>query len=132
MMEKAQQGELSVAVLGESGTGKELVARTLHEESDRADGPFVAVSCTAIPPDLAESTFFGHEKGAFTGATEQQKGHFEQADGGTQFLDEIGELDLDLQAKLLRVLETETVQWVGSSTSIPYDARVLCATNADP
>ncbi|MFB6279503.1 MAG: sigma-54-dependent transcriptional regulator [Salinibacter sp.] len=132
MIEKAQQGRLSVAILGESGTGKELVARTLHEQSDRAAGPFVAVNCAAIPPDLAESTFFGHEKGAFTGATEQQPGHFEQADGGTLFLDEIGELDLDLQSKLLRVLETEEVQRVGSSTPIPVDARILCATNADP
>lgn len=132
LMEKAQEGRLSVAILGESGTGKELVARTLHEQSDRAAGPFVAVNCAAIPPDLAESTFFGHEKGAFTGATEQQQGHFEQADGGTLFLDEIGELDLDLQSKLLRVLETEEVQRVGSSMPIPVDVRILCATNADP
>jgi len=132
LIEKAQQGRLSVAILGESGTGKELVARALHEQSDRATGPFVAVNCAAIPPDLAESTFFGHEKGAFTGADEQQQGHFEQADGGTLFLDEIGELDLNLQSKLLRVLETEEVQRVGSSTPVSIDARILCATNADP
>lgn len=132
MMEKAQQGSLSVAVLGESGTGKERVAQALHDHSERADGPFVAVNCAAIPPDLAESTFFGHEKGSFTGADEQRKGHFEQADGGTLFLDEIGEMDLSLQAKLLRTLENREVQRVGSSTTIPFDARILCATNADP
>jgi DNA-binding NtrC family response regulator len=132
LIDKASQGLLSVAVLGESGTGKERVARALHARSGRADGPFVAVNCAAIPPDLAESTFFGHEKGSFTGADEQRKGHFEQADGGMLFLDEIGELDLGLQAKLLRTLENREVQRVGSSTEIPFDAHILCATNADP
>lgn len=132
LIDKAKQGRLSVAVLGESGTGKERVARALHARSDRADGPFVAVNCAAIPPDLAESTFFGHEKGSFTGADAQRKGHFEQADGGVLFLDEIGELALGLQAKLLRTLENREVQRVGSSTTIAFDARVLCATNADP
>ena len=132
LIDKATQGLLSVAVLGESGTGKERVARALHAQSDRADGRFVAVNCAAIPPDLAESAFFGHEKGSFTGAEEQRKGHFEQADGGVLFLDEIGELDLGLQAKLLRTLENREVQRVGSSTAISFDARILCATNADP
>ena len=132
LIDKATQGLLSVAVLGESGTGKERVARALHARSGRADGPFVAVNCAAIPPDLAESTFFGHEKGSFTGADEQRKGHFEKADGGVLFLDEIGELDLGLQAKLLRTLENREVQRVGSSAAIAFDARILCATNADP
>jgi DNA-binding NtrC family response regulator len=131
MVEKVLNSTLSVALLGESGTGKERVATVIHERSNRADGPFVAVNCAAIPHELAESVFFGHEKGSFTGAEAQQKGHFERADGGTLFLDEIGELDPGLQAKLLRALQNREVQRVGSSTPIAFDARILCATNAD-
>ena len=131
MMDKALRGSLTVALLGESGTGKEQVARALHARSDRAGAPFVAVNCAAIPHDLAESVFFGHEKGSFTGAEQKRKGHFEQADGGTLFLDEIGELDLGLQSKLLRAVQNREIQRVGSSTSIPFDARILCATNSD-
>ena len=131
MMDTVVDSSLTVALLGESGTGKERVATAIHERSERADGPFVDVNCAAIPRDLAESVFFGHEKGAFTGAETQQIGHFESADGGTLFLDEIAELDLGLQAKLLRALENRRIQRVGSSQSIPFDARILCATNAN-
>ena len=131
MMDKALRGSLTVALLGESGTGKEQVARALHERSDRSDAPFVAVNCAAIPHDLAESVFFGHEKGSFTGAEEKRRGHFEQADGGTLFLDEIGELDLGLQSKLLRAVQNREIQRVGSSTSISFDTRILCATNSN-
>ena len=131
LAERALRGTLTVALLGESGTGKERVARLIHAESDRSDGPFVVVNCAAIPSDLAESAFFGHEKGAFTGAHEQQTGHFEAADGGTLFLDEVAELSPGLQAKLLRALQNRQIQRVGSSTPISFDARVVCATNRD-
>lgn len=131
MIDKVMDSSLAVALLGESGTGKERVATAIHERSARGEGPFVAVNCAAIPHELAESVFFGHEKGSFTGAESQRKGHFEQADGGTLFLDEIGELDVGLQAKLLRAIQNREVQRVGSSASIPFDARILCATNAN-
>ncbi len=121
----------SVLITGESGTGKELVARALHYGSGRAAGPFVPVNCSAIPADLAESQFFGHSKGAFTGATSAQKGHFELADGGTLFLDEIGDMPLDLQAKLLRVLEDGVVTPVGADRGRPVDVRVVSATHID-
>ena len=105
LMQKALRGDLIVAIQGESGTGKELVAKAIHYNSRRKHGPFVVVNCAAIPRDLMESEFFGHEKGSFTGAHARKIGKFEQADGGTIFLDEIGELNLDLQAKLLRALQ---------------------------
>ena len=131
LIKKTLIGDLSVAVLGESGTGKELVAHTIHYNSPRRREPFVVVNCAAIPRDLMESEFFGHEKGAFTGAYTRKAGKFEQANRGTIFLDEIGELNMDLQAKLLRVLQNQEVQRVGSSELLRVDVRVICATNRD-
>ncbi len=122
----------TVLVTGETGTGKELVAETLHELSERSDGPFVPLNCGAISPNLIESELFGHEKGSFTGATERRAGCFERANGGTLFLDEITEMPLDLQVKLLRALESSTVQRVGGSGLIATDVRVVAATNRDP
>ena len=123
--------ETTVLVTGETGTGKELVARALHDRSDRADQVFVKVNCAALSTDLIESELFGHEKGAFTGATEQREGRFELADGGTILLDEIGELPLETQAKLLRVLQHQTFERVGGSNTIEVDTRILAATNRD-
>ena len=120
----------SVLIQGESGTGKELVARALHELSGRK-GEFVAIHCAAIPETLFESELFGHEKGAFTGAVEQHKGFFEKADGGTIFLDEIGEVPLPVQVKLLRVLETRSFERVGGTQNISVDVRIVSATNRD-
>jgi DNA-binding NtrC family response regulator len=120
----------SVLIQGESGTGKELVARALHELSGRK-GDFVAIHCAAIPETLFESELFGHEKGAFTGAVEQHKGFFEKADGGTIFLDEIGEVPLPVQVKLLRVLETRSFERVGGTQNIAVDVRIVSATNRD-
>jgi DNA-binding NtrC family response regulator len=131
LIRKALQSDISVAIQGESGTGKELVARIIHYNSVRRDGPFVAVNCAAVPRDLMESTFFGHEKGAFTGAHARKKGKFEQADGGTLFLDEISELDPELQPKLLRVLQEQEVVRVGGDETIHVDVRVICATNSN-
>lgn len=121
----------SVLITGESGTGKELVARALHFGSSRCAGPFVPVNCSAIPADLAESQFFGHVKGAFTGAHSTQKGHFELADGGTLFLDEIGDMPIDLQAKLLRALEDGVITPVGADQGHAVNVRVVSATHAD-
>lgn len=131
LIQKTLRGDLTVAIQGESGTGKELVARAIHFNSHRASGPFVVVNCAAIPRELMESEFFGHEKGSFTGAHARHIGKFEQADGGTLFLDEIGELDLDLQAKLLRALQNREITRVGGSSTISFDCRVISATNKD-
>lgn len=119
----------SVLILGESGTGKEKIAQSIHALSSRSRGPFVKVNCAAIPATLIESELFGHEKGAFTGATEKRKGKFEQADGGTIFLDEIGELPLDMQVKLLRVLQEKEIEYVGSSLTRKVNVRIVAATN---
>ena len=123
--------ESRVLITGESGTGKELVASAIHYLSPRARGPFVRVNSAAIPRELIESEMFGHEKGAFTGASARRRGRFELADGGTLFLDEVADLSLDAQAKLLRVLETRELQRVGGTRTIPVDVRVLAATNRD-
>ncbi|RZO66109.1 MAG: sigma 54-dependent Fis family transcriptional regulator [Sandaracinaceae bacterium] len=130
-LQKIAPTELTVLVRGETGTGKELIARAVHSASRRADGPLVVQDCSAIPKDLIESTLFGHERGAFTGATDRHRGSFEQADGGTIFLDEIGELDLNLQPKLLRVLENREIKRVGGDRQIPVNVRVVAATNRD-
>ncbi len=123
--------EATVLILGETGTGKELVARSIHSASRRSPKPFVKVNCPAIPANLIESEFFGHEKGAFTGATSKREGRFSVADGGTIFLDEIGELSIDLQSKLLRVLQEGEFEPVGSSKTTKVDVRVIAATNRD-
>ncbi len=126
-----QTGTTSVLVQGESGTGKELVARAIHFGSQRSDGPFVPVNCSAVPRELAESLFFGHVRGSFTGADRDRQGYFELAHGGTLFLDEIGDMPLELQATLLRVLEDGKVLPVGAAQERSVDVRVIAATNAD-
>ena len=128
---KAADARSTVLLLGESGTGKEVLARSIHQWSDRRDGHFVAVNCVALSEDLLESELFGHEKGAFTGAVQQKTGKFEIADGGTLFLDEIAELRADLQAKLLRVLQQHRFERVGGTRTIEVDIRVIAATNRD-
>jgi DNA-binding NtrC family response regulator len=131
VLEKVADTALSVLIFGETGTGKELVAKAIHEGSDRKAGPFVVVDCGSIPPTLAESILFGHEKGSFTGATERRKGALAEADRGTLFLDELGELPLELQPKLLRALSEKQVKRVGGSTFEPIEVRVLAATRKD-
>jgi two-component system nitrogen regulation response regulator GlnG len=121
--------DATILITGESGTGKELVARAIHANSNRLDNPFVALNCAAIPRELLESELFGHEKGSFTGAHERKAGKFEQANGGTIFLDEIGDMALDLQAKLLRVLQEKEVTRTGGSSTIRIDVRIIAATN---
>jgi len=128
ILAKAAQTRLPVLITGESGTGKELAAREVHRLSERREGPFVQVNCAAIPEDLIESELFGHEKGAFTGAEARKMGRFEMANNGTILLDEIGELPLHLQAKLLRVLQEREIERVGGGAPIRIDVRVLCAT----
>jgi DNA-binding NtrC family response regulator len=125
------QAEVAVVLEGETGTGKELLAESFHEHSRRAPGPFVVFDCTAVPPTLVESELFGHERGAFTGATATRKGVFEQADGGTLLLDEIGDLETALQPKLLRALERSEIRRVGGDRTISVDVRILAATRRD-
>ena len=120
---------MTVLILGESGTGKELVARAIYQHSQRADKPFLAINCAAIPEWLVESELFGHEPGTFTGADRQRIGRFEQADGGTLFLDEIGDMPLAVQAKVLRFLQDQTFERVGGRTPISTHVRILAATN---
>jgi DNA-binding NtrC family response regulator len=131
VLERVASTNLSILILGETGTGKEVVAKSVHDVSPRKDKPFVVVDCGSIPPTLAESILFGHEKGAFTGATERRKGALADADGGTLFLDELGELPLELQPKLLRALAERQVKRVGGNTFEPIDVRVLAATRRD-
>jgi DNA-binding NtrC family response regulator len=131
LLEKAVQTNISVSITGETGTGKELVAKAIHYNSKRKSKPFVAVNIAAIPRDLIESELFGYEKGAFTGAVTRRIGKFEEADGGTIFLDEIGEMDPNLQAKLLRVLQEREVSRIGGNQVIKLDVRILAATHKD-
>jgi two-component system NtrC family response regulator len=130
-IERVANTNASVMLLGASGTGKELLARGLHEASDRAGGAFVAINCAAIPENLLESELFGHEKGAFTGAVKTTEGKIEMAGGGTLFLDEVGDIPLQLQVKLLRFLQERVIERIGSRTSIPVDTRIVCATHQD-
>ena len=128
-LQRAAATDATVLLEGESGTGKELFARALHVLSPRADGPFVAINCAAIPENLLETELFGHEKGAFTGAAARKPGKFELAHRGTLFLDEIGDLPLPLQAKILRALEEKRFERVGGTASLQVDVRVVAATN---
>jgi two-component system, response regulator FlrC len=128
---RVARSQASVLIQGESGTGKELIARFVHQASDRTKGPFVAINCAALPENLLESELFGHAKGAFTGATTDRKGKFLQANGGTIFLDEISEMSLNLQAKMLRVLQEREVDPVGGKAAISLDVRVVASTNRD-
>jgi len=129
MVSKVADTPITVLILGETGVGKDIVANAMHEQSDRADKPFVTLNCSALPETLLESELFGHERGSFTGADRRKLGYFEAAAGGTIFLDEIGEMPLGVQAKLLRVLEQRTITRVGGTSQIDIDVRVLCATN---
>ena len=131
VLEKVAPTESRVLITGQNGTGKELVARWIHEKSNRADGPIVEVNCAAIPAELLESELFGHKKGSFTGAIADRPGKFEQANGGTLFLDEIGDMSLDAQAKVLRALQESRITRVGDSKEIKVDVRVLAATNKE-
>jgi two-component system NtrC family response regulator len=130
-VEKVAPTSATVMLLGDSGSGKEVIARALHKMSGRHEGRFVAINCAAIPEDLLESELFGHEKGAFTGAGQQTLGKIEMANGGTFFLDEIGDMAMPLQAKLLRFLQERVIERIGGRTEIPIDARIVCATHQD-
>lgn len=132
LIERAAASEASVFITGESGTGKELCAQAVHNFSDRRNGPFIAINCAALPRDLMESEIFGHRRGAFTGALEDRTGAAEAANGGTLFLDEICEMDIELQAKLLRFIQTSSYRRVGDAKEISADIRFICATNQDP
>jgi DNA-binding NtrC family response regulator len=125
------ESDVAVCIFGESGTGKELVARAIHNGGPRKSGPFVAINCAGIPESLQESELFGHERGAFTGATQMRRGRFEQANGGTLFLDELGEMSLATQAALLRTLQERTIRRVGGGSELPVDVRIVCATHRD-
>ncbi|OSZ69204.1 PEP-CTERM-box response regulator transcription factor [Sphingomonas sp. IBVSS1] len=129
MVERVASANVSVMLLGASGTGKEVLARGLHNASARADGPFVAINCAAIPENLLESELFGHERGAFTGAVKMQEGKIELAQGGTLFLDEVGDIPLPLQVKLLRFIQERVIERVGGRKTIPVDVRIVCATH---
>jgi len=129
MIDRVAPTDARVLITGANGTGKELVARWVHEQSNRSTGPFVEVNCAAIPSELIESVLFGHEKGSFTSAIKQRKGDFEQATGGTLFLDEIGDMSLSAQAKVLRALQENKIMRVGGEKEIPVDVRVIAATN---
>ena len=129
MVDRVASTDARVLITGSNGTGKELVARRLHEKSNRSEGPFIEVNCAAIPSELIESELFGHEKGAFTSAVKQRKGKFEQASGGTIFLDEIGDMSLSAQAKVLRALQESVITRVGGDSQIKVDVRVVAATN---
>ena len=131
ILDRISTSAATVVIEGSTGTGKEVVARTIHQKSNRSGGPFIVFDCGAVPENLIESELFGHEKGSFTGASRARKGLFEMAHGGTLFLDEMGELSLDLQPKLLRVLESREVRPVGGNRSSPVDVRVIAATNRD-
>jgi len=131
LIDKVAVTDSTVLILGETGTGKELVARQVHQKSSRANGQLVVVNCAAIPADLLESELFGHEKGAFTGALRRKKGLFELADSGTLFLDEVGDMSVDLQAKLMRALQEREIQPVGSERKVFVDVRIVAATNRD-
>src|SRR6202034_4303635 len=130
-VEKVASSDSTVLILGETGTGKELIARAIHKRSKRAERAFIGVNCAAIPPSLIASELFGHEKGAFTGATQRRMGRFESANGGTIFLDEVGDLPAEIQIALLRVLQEREIERVGSSRPIPVDVRVVAATHRD-
>jgi two-component system, NtrC family, nitrogen regulation response regulator NtrX len=130
-LERVAASESRVCILGETGTGKELVARTIHDRSGRAAGPFITLNCAAVPAELIESELFGHEKGSFTGASGRHIGKFEQADQGTIFLDEIGDMPLGMQAKLLRVLEEGEVERIGGDKPVSVNVRVVVATHRD-
>jgi len=131
LIDQASQSDITVLIQGETGTGKELIAKAIHYNSNRKNGPFVPVNCAAIPETLIESELFGHEKGSFTGATTRKIGRFEQANGGTILLDEIGEMQTSLQVRLLRVLQEREIQRIGGNISIPVDVRVIASTNAN-
>lgn len=129
---KIAQNDVTTMIVGESGTGKELVAQTIHMLSERREAPFSAFNCGAVAANLAESELFGHEKGAFSGSTKRHHGHFERANGGTLLLDEITEMNIDLQTKLLRVLETRKLRRLGAEEDIDFDVRIICASNRSP
>jgi DNA-binding NtrC family response regulator len=130
-VQRVLESDVAVCVFGESGTGKELVARAIHTGSVRRRGPFVAINCAGIPESLQESELFGHERGSFTGATQMRRGCFEQANGGTLLLDELGEMSMQTQASLLRTIQEKTIRRVGGSGEIPIDVRIVCATHRD-
>ncbi|MBU1628327.1 sigma-54 dependent transcriptional regulator, partial [bacterium] len=130
-IEKVAKSKANILIMGESGTGKELIAQAVHYSSDRSEKPFIAINCAAIPETLLENELFGHEKGAYTGAHKTEIGKFEQADTGTIFLDEIGDISQNMQLKLLRILQERVVTRIGGSESIPIDIRVIASTNKD-